>query len=281
MRKFFSLLSVMLITLAFVSTDADARRFGGGKSIGKQRDTSSQQQAAPRQPAPAAPAAAPARGNRWLGPLAGLAAGGLLASLFMGHGFDGIKPMDILLILGVAAAIFFVFRAMRRNQAAPQPMRYAGMNTGHEFVQEPAALTQSSGVPLQATPSSRPAWFEDEPFLREAKVHFIRLQAAYDSGDLADIREYVTPEIFAEISMQIQERGTAPQKTEVVTLNADMLDVITEGDKVTASVQFSGLIREEINGSAEPFKEVWHIQKSLNGTDGKWYISGLQQANLT
>ena len=276
MQKIFSLMVALLVSLSFVATDADAKRFGGGKSIGKQRSYNQQQQQATPKPAQApGSAATPAGGSRWLGPLAGLAAGGLLASLFFGDGFDGIKPMDVMLLLGIAAAAFFIFRAMRRKQALAQPMRFASANTGHQLALDPAPpFGGSSGVNV---PSSRPAWFEDEPFLREAKVHFIRLQAAYDSADLNDIREYVTPEMFAEISMQIQERGGVAQKTEVMTVNADMLDVVTEGDKVTASVKFSGLIREEANGPAEPFNEIWHIQKSLNGTDGKWYISGIQQ----
>lgn len=279
MKKMFSLIVALLVSLSFVATDADAKRFGGGKSIGKQRSYNQQQQQATPKPAQApGSAAAPARGSRWLGPLAGLAAGGLLASLFLGDGFDGIKPMDILLFLAIAAAVFFIFRAMRRKQALTQPMRFASTNTGHQVALEPmAGFAGGSNQPYMA--ATRPAWFEDEPFIREAKVHFIRLQAAYDAADLSDIREYVTPEMFAEISLQIQERGGVAQKTEVMTVNADMLEVVTDDDKVVASVKFSGLIREEVNGPAQPFNEIWHIQKSLNGTDGKWYISGIQQAD--
>lgn len=272
MHKFLNLIVMALVSFSFMAADADAKRFGGGKSIGKQR---SYQQATPRQPAQA-PAAAPAPGgNRWLGPLAGLAAGGLLASLFMGDGFEGIKPMDILLLLGIAAAIFFIFRAMRRKQTGALPITYARANTGHQLALESVPVILGGASPSPA--SSRPPWFEDEPFLREAKVHFIRLQAAYDSADLNDIREYVTPQMFAEISLQIQERGESTQKTDVVTLNAEMLDVVTEDDKIIASVSFSGLIREEASANAEPFEEVWHIQRNLNGPDSRWYISGIQQ----
>ena len=110
--------------------------------------------------------------------------------------------------------------------------------------------------------STRPAWFEDEPFLRQAKGNFIRLQDANDKGDINDIREFTTPEVFAEISLQIQERGGKPQHTEIVMLNAEMADVVTEGDHVIASVRFSGLIREEQGANAESFNEIWHIQKA-------------------
>ncbi|PWB55433.1 MAG: Tim44 domain-containing protein [Nitrosomonadales bacterium] len=276
MKKFLTLFLVAVFSLGLLAGEASAKRLGGSKSFGKQRESVSQQ-AAPKAPA-AAPAAAPAGGNKWLGPLAGLAAGGLLASLFMGHGFDGIKMMDILMMLGIAAAVFFIFRALRRN-SAPQPvpataggMQYSG------YSQQPAAPALSGGS-MAATASTRPAWFEDEPFLRQAKANFLRLQDANDKGDTNDIREFTTPEVFAEISLQIKERGGKPQRTEVVTLNADMADVVTEGDHVIASVRFSGLIREEEGASAEPFNEIWHIQKSTSQPNSSWFIAGIQQVN--
>jgi predicted lipid-binding transport protein (Tim44 family) len=142
-----------------------------------------------------------------------------------------------------------------------------------------SALPGSSAVPAAAmqASSTRPAWFEDEPFLREAKKQFLRLQDANDRGDINDIREYVTPEMYAEISMQIQERNGKPNKTEVVTLNAEIADVVTEGDLVIASVRFSGMIREEANGPADAFSEIWHIQKSQSLPNATWFISGIQQ----
>jgi Uncharacterized protein conserved in bacteria len=277
MRKILSLFAVALLSfgLVTVSTDADAKRFGGGSSFGKQRQTTSRQ-AEPAKPAQA-PAAAPAPGgNRWLGPLAGLAAGGLLASLFMGHGFDGINFMDILMMLALAGGAFMIFRMLRRPApAAPRPMQYAGY--GEQTLNGMTGLGGTVPAPaVEAAPSTRPDWFQDEPFLREAKAHFIRLQAAYDAADLNDIREYTTPEVFAEISLQLQERGGKASKTEVVTLNAEMADVATEGDLVIASVRFSGLLRED-SPQATPFSETWHIQKSLSQPNASWYVAGIQQ----
>ena len=180
----------------------------------------------------------------------------------------------------IAAAVFFIFRALRRN-SAPQPvpataggMQYAGYN------QQPAAqpLAGGSNTPFLAA-NTRPAWFEDEPFLRQAKANFLRLQDANDKGDINDIREFTTPEVSAEIGLQIQERGGKAQHTEVMTLNAEMADVVTEGDHVIASVRFSGLIREEEGAGAEAFNEIWHIQKSTSQPNGSWFIAGIQQAN--
>ncbi len=269
MRKPLVFFLAAFFVLGLTAEDASAKRLGGGKSFGQQRESISRQ-AAPKLP-PTAPAAAPApaSGSRWLGPLAGLAAGGLLASLFMGHGFEGIKLMDILLMLGIVAGIFFIFRALRRTPQS-QPVQYAGYG-GQTFANIPAA-----GATLNSS-GGRPAGFEDESFLRSAKANFIRLQAANDARDLNDIREYTTPEVFAEISLQLQERGDKPQKTDIVSLNAEMADVVTEGDLIIASVRFSGLIREEENGAAEPFNEIWHVRKSQSQPNACWFIAGIQQ----
>jgi predicted lipid-binding transport protein (Tim44 family) len=273
MSKFFTLFFVALISFGLTAQDADARRFGGGSSFGKQRTTSSQQTAAPAKPAQA-PAAAPAGGSKWLGPLAGLAAGGLLASMFMGGGLAGGMG-NILMILALVGGAFFIFRMLKKPQ--PQPMQYAG-HTERTSVTDMAA-PGGSAAPAAAmlVSSTRPAWFEDGPFLREAKKQFLRLQDANDRGDINDIREYVTPEMYAEISLQIQERNGRENKTEVVTLNAEIADVVTEGDLVIASVRFSGMIREEADAPAESFSEIWHIQKSQSQSNATWFISGIQQ----
>lgn len=279
MRKIFALALTLFISLSLITGTADAKRFGGGKSVGKQRESISQT-APTRAPTAAPAAAAPASGmSKWLGPLAGLAAGGLLASMFMGGGFDGIKGMDILMMLGLAAGAFFLFRMLRRSSATAQPQ--AAAYTGYSAPVAVPAMGTGGGynaTPNSASTSSRPAWFDDVAFVREAKAHFIRLQAAYDAADLNDIREYTTPEMFAEISMQLQERGDAPQKTDVTLLNADMLDVVTEADYITVSVRFHGLIREDANAPAEPFNEIWHIQKPANDRSAPWHIAGIQQA---
>jgi len=94
---------------------------------------------------------------------------------------------------------------------------------------------------------------------------------------LNDIREYTTPEMFAEINMQIRERGEAKQKTEVVTLDAQMVEAVTEGNQAIASVRFSGLIREEEGGKADPFNEIWHVHKSLAQQNAPWLVAGIQQ----
>ena len=122
-----------------------------------------------------------------------------------------------------------------------------------------------------------PADFQVEPFLRQAKMAFIRLQAANDAKDLDDIRDYTTPEMYAEIAMQIEERVDASQKTEAINVHPTLLEVVSEGGYEIASVRFAGLMRESDQGNPEPFDEVWHVQKKLNDRRAAWLISGIQQ----
>lgn len=270
MKKILILVLVTLVGASVLGTDAYAARFGGGQNIGKQRKQVTQP-VAPR-PASPAPAATPSGGRSWLGPIAGLAAGGLLASMLMGHGFDGFKLFDFLLIALLAFGAYMLFRKIRSAQPLAQaPLQYAGMNqTAH-------LPSSANGAAIGAGASTRPDWFEDEPFLRAAKLNFIRLQEAYDRADLNDMREFTTPEVFAEIRMQIEERGTSVNKTDVVQLNAAMADVLTEAGQVIASVRFTGLVREEAGAQAQPFDEVWHIQKSAMDRNAAWFVSGIQQ----
>lgn len=165
MKKILTLTLMLLVGASALSSDAYAKRFGGGKSLGKQREQVTQ----PAAPRPSTPAATPAGGRSWLGPLAGLAAGGLLAAMFMGGGFDGFKMFDFLLIAAVAFGAFMLYRKFRSSQAQA-PMQFAGVN--------PAAampFPSAGGSVAPAMASTRPEWFEDEPFVRAAKGNFLRL----------------------------------------------------------------------------------------------------------
>lgn len=288
MKKILTLLTLAILSFGLAAFDAEAKRFGGGKSIGKQREAVSPQAAPKPGQAPSAAPAAAAGGSKWMGPLAGLAAGGLLAALFMGGAFEGINMMDVLMLAALMAAVFFVVRMMRRprQEQSTRPMQYSGMeaNTGNTHVPPttpaPAASTASTtATPAQSGTANIPADFQVEPFLRNAKTSFIRLQAANDARDVSDIREYTTPEMFAEISMQINERNDAPQRTEVMTINADLLEVVTEKDLAIASVRFNGQLREAPGGSPEAFDEIWHVQKNLKDPESVWLLAGIQQVS--
>ncbi|MBI5658740.1 MAG: Tim44 domain-containing protein [Nitrosomonadales bacterium] len=281
MKRFLMLLTIALTSLSLFAANAEAKRFGGGGSIGKQRAMSPEQtQKAPAAaPAPATPNAAPAgapAGNKWLGPLAGLAVGAGLASLFAGGGLGGAMGGILMALLAAGLAMFLIAK-FRKPQAQPA-MQYAGSGAPWspqpESAQAPLAggLAGASAVP----PGNIPAGFPVEAFLRSAKTSFIRLQAANDRKDLGDIREYTTPEMFAEISMQMQERGDAPQKTDVLAIHTELLEVVADNDQSIASVRMSGQLREN-DGAPENFDEVWHVQKNLRDEKSVWLLSGIQQ----
>ncbi len=286
--KITTMLSVALAALAIglIPFDADAKRFGGGSSLGKQRSaptsTSTAREAAPA-PAKAAPAGTPAQQpgfmSRFGGLIAGLGIGALLGSLFGGSGIAGF-----LVMLLVAALAFVAIRAFmaRRSPVSREPVQFAGAGAG---AGEPTSirgpLNIGGGVAAAAeAPSAAPVaipGFEAEPFLRVAKTSFIRLQAANDAKDLDDIRDFTTPELYAEIAMQAGERGEAAQKTEVVTLNASLVEAVVEGDYAIVSVRFTGLIREQSEGNPEPFDEIWHVRKDQRDRKATWLIAGIQQ----
>lgn len=278
-------LFVALVTLSVFALDADARRLGGGKTLGKQRESLSQQQAAPKAPAQqqqqtaagsTTPAQQPAGASRWLGPLAGLALGAGLAALFLNNGIAGLLAGVLLLGLMVAA-IYYAAR-MIRGRTASAPLQYAGARAGGGDAPRVEPVLGANAAPhsVAATTSSRwPANFDAAEFLRHAKLNFVRLQATHDQKDLATLQDYLTPELYREIAADMQQAGGA-QTTEVVTLNADILDVATEDNSYVVSVRFSGLIREAAGEDAQPFSEVWHLEKPVSGRSG-WLVAGIQQ----
>ena len=134
-----------------------------------------------------------------------------------------------------------------------------------------------SGIGANTAPASRiPADFDVAGFTRNAKVNFIRLQAASDVGNLSDIREFTTPEMFAELKMELADRGTTEQHTDVVSVDADVVDVEEGDDRYVVSVRFTGMIREDAGAAAESFDEVWHLVKPRQGSGG-WLLAGIQQ----
>lgn len=266
MRKLISILLICFVTLGMLINHADAKRFGGGRSFGYQRSASTysrpRETAAPTQAGQQRPGGA----SRWLGPLAGFAAGGLLSYLLMGKGIGG----GLLTWLAIAAIGFMIWNLIR-SRLQP-PMQYNSMN--NNSVANNTVSQFSDYTPAQSA-TVYPAGFEPETFLREAKVQFIRLQAAYDSKNLADLREFTSPEVFGEIQLQLQERGDAVNQTEVVKLDAELLDVSIESQATLASVRFTGLIREDVNENPAPLNEIWHFRKYA--AQANWVVAGVQQ----
>lgn len=280
MKRFLTLLTVAMTCLTLFAATAEAKRLGGGSSFGKQRSMAPQQaQKAPAAtPAPTQNATPAKQGNKWLGPLAGIAAGLGLAALFSHLGLGEGMGMLLMIVLAVVAVMFLVSMLRKKQQPA---MQYAGAGAPYGGAQQPVSQPLSSGSAAAPAQSARniPADFPVDSFLRSAKTSFIRLQAANDRKDLNDIREYTTPEMYAEISMQLQERDDTPQKTDVMSIHADLLEVANEGDYAIASVRFTGQLREN-NGTPEGIDEIWHVQKNLRDDKSVWLLAGIQQTTL-
>ena len=283
-----SMLSIMigLIGLSLVAFDAEAARLGGGRSLGMQRSAPAQQRAAPTPPpqrqqpqaTPATPAPQPSGMQKWLGPLAGLALGAGLAALFFHNGITGL--LAGLLVIGlVVAAIAFVARVLMRGNVSEPPLQYAGVPGAGPL--PPTYLAGAGANSVAATTAATtagglPAGFDAVEFARHAKLNFVRLQEAHDKKDLSMMRDFLAPGVYREIEMDILAAGDAPRSTEVVTLDAEVLDLAEEAGSYIVSVRFSGLIREEAGSTPEPFSEIWHLEKPLTGRSG-WLVAGIQQ----
>jgi len=298
MKKLATLIVVAVVGLSLAPLNAEAaRRLGGGKSVGMQRDSISAQKPAtppstPAQntatnPSPmqsaAAPAAAAQAKRSWMGPLAGLAAGLGLAALASHLGFgDELASMLMigLLVMAVLAVVGFVLR--KRAAAAAPAMQPAGAGApwSGPAAAEPVAqrpMAYASAAPIASSARSLPADFDAEGFVRQAKVSFLRLQAANDGRNLDDIREFTTPEMFGEIKAAMLERGGDAQETDVVDLAAQVLDASQDATRHIVSVHFYGSARED-GGELESIDEIWHIVKPLDGSSG-WRLGGIQQPN--
>lgn len=291
MKHLFLSLFAAVLALTLHIPDAEAKRFGGGKSAGQQRDSlpqrqatpqrnadNPQQQAAPQQNAAANPGGKPS----WLGPVAGIAAGLGLAALASHLGL-GEEFASVLLIALLVMGGLLLFRLLARARTQPAAhaggLQYAAMGAGGGIAQPEPSMT-GVAAPLQPVTGATnlPAGFDAEGFVRQAKLNFIRLQAAYDAGDLDDIRTFTTPEMYAEIKLQLDERGVAPQRTDVVRLDAEVLECVEESDRLVVSLRFHGLIREEADAPATDFDEIWHLTRPKGGKGG-WVVAGIQQTH--
>jgi predicted lipid-binding transport protein (Tim44 family) len=312
MKKFLVTLMVAVSALSVVVTEAQAKRMGGGGSFGKQSQSVSRQSAAPSQnqaapaaakpaaPAAGSPAAAAKPASPWKGILGGALLGLGLGALMSHFGLGGAMAsmLGSLLMFGLlAAAAFFIYRMVMRKRdgngyakTGMQPA-YAGVSgQSNGYTPEIGSRVEPQAQPigLQSTPYASgndsvnsapwgvPADFDTAGFLRHTKTYFIRLQAAWDKADINDLREFTSPEMYAEMKQQLLERGASSNHTDVVSLDAELLGIETVGTEHLASVKFSGMIREADNAPAEPFTEVWNLSKPVSGSGG-WVLAGIQQ----
>ena len=280
------------------------------------KPTPAPQKAAPAQATPVTPAVAPAAAPKrsWMGPLAGLAAGLGIAALFSHFGMGGALASGMtMLILGLGAVLLIGFLMRRfggnKGQNNNNGMAFAGANAGGNngsasvtpyqpyqttpvpapdayLALQPASLALPAGTLATTTSSDTPAaplaanadGFDTTGFEQIAKRVFIRMQAANDAGDQNDLRRFTTPEMFGVAQQELLDRKVSTQRTDVVKLDARVIERLTEDGQQIVSVRFWGLIREQEDAPAEEFDEIWHLVRPLDESR-EWAIAGIQQTH--
>jgi len=314
-KKFSRFWAVALLALSFVammsvSFDAEAqRRFGGGRSLGRQSSNVMQQRQAVKPPAAAqrnaaasgatGAAAGAKSGSRFLGPLAGIAAGLGIAALLSHFGLGGALLEFLSSFILIALAVFAVMFLLRRLRGAMPSAQAAGGNAygGNSYNRQrssqgeaastqkpwqssfPAPNTFADTAPRASTQAVDPSWFipadfDVNAFLDTAKQQFATIQRLWDKGDVAQLREYLADDFLADLHDQIQMNQGQTDVTEIVLLNAELLGIETVAGGHLASVRYSGMMRESAGAEATHFEEVWNLYKA----EGQgWLLAGIQQ----
>ena len=316
-----TLIAISGTAMVVASFEAEAKRAGGGSSVGRQStNVTSQRQAttppaaastttaksttaAPAAGAATAGAAAKSGASRWLGPLAGIAAGLGIAALLSHLGLSGAFADFLVLALIAAAVVFGVMFFLRRMRGGPaQPAMQGAGNVreglsshdqGGGMMRETLRLTPE--MPAAPSPAAGPSasfgsdatqddlsWFipqdfDTHRFLQESKQQFVAIQKIWDSGDVAQLRNFMTDDLMKELEAQLKER-TGTNRTDVVLLNAELLGIEKVSDGHLASVRFSGMLREESETEAFRFEEVWNLFKP---EQGGWLLAGIQQVPVS
>ena len=285
-RTLIALMVAALVAAMSVGT-AEAKRFGGGKSFGFQGQKNSQttnQRQATDQKATRSPGAGMG------GMLAGLAAGGLLAWLFMGGAFEGLQPMDLLVLILLGVGVFLLVRHLRGGARRPA---LSGIPGGAGNAQQRESLFPSSdGGQQKPRPGSvmdefggfsgtagyqPPSWFDEERFLGAARTHFTNLQLAWDANRMDEVQEFVTPTLFRELVRERAAIGDAENVTEVLDLDAALEDLGEEDGEIVAAVRFTGRIREAEGAEPVTLDETWLVSRDLGDENANWLIAGIRQ----
>jgi predicted lipid-binding transport protein (Tim44 family) len=278
MQRFMSFFMVLCLGLT-LSMNANAQRMGSGKSLGSapSHQASQTRQAEPSSNAAASSTAgktAAAGGmSRWLGPLAGLAAGGLLASMFMGGGFQGIQFFDILIIGLIAFLAFRFIASLRKQQAAS-----AGGVPYQRDISPPAnnifagAISPTSSKPV----IKAPVWFNQSSFINAGREHFLSLQQHWDTNEMDKLAEFTSPQLLAFLRQERASLGDGFQSTYIDDLDVQLDGLDDLADKTVATLTFSGVEKSSRSDQGEAFSESWRMER-LQGDNQPWLIAGMRQ----
>lgn len=309
---FFSLLIGLSLSAGGIQ-DVEAKRFGGARSFGSKpsyskpyrRSTANPTRSASQQRAYQKNQAARqsmARRGGLMGMLGGLALGGLLGAMFFGGAFEGLNFMDILVFGGIAYLLYKLFAAKTASSRQPHYSRSGYDSTAEDFSY--GQYQDSPSTPRQGNPAgfdtdvlfnrnrpkndmpdlidadfndpAVPDDFDEPAFIAGAKSAFKQLQHAWDRKDVAEIRSLTTDKVFAEIQAQLQADDSV-NHTEVLKIDAELLEVREIGSELEAVVLFDTIMREDLHGRAEQVREIWHFTKSKNDMRRTWYLDGIQQ----
>jgi predicted lipid-binding transport protein (Tim44 family) len=314
MKKLYGFAMTMMMGVCLTiggMSDAEARRLGGGGSFGGKSSlgssfkrpaaapTRSMSQQKATQQNQAARQNFSKRGGL-MGMLGGLAIGGLLGAMLFGGAFENINFMDILIFGGIAFLLLRLFAAKQANA-----MRPAYQRSDNESAKSPPAAFESparnSEQPSGARFDSRdwfkggannfgtqagrelalnnesapmPKDFDQRAFLAGAKRAYADLQKAWDTGDLADIRGLTTDSMFGELQQRIKDNAS-DNRTEVLTLEAALLEAKSVGETLEAAVLFDATLVED--SETTQVREVWHFTKPKQSTKPTWFLDGIQQ----
>lgn len=286
MKKLWAVLAILL-SFTLTLEAVHAKRLGAGKTFGRTYQTAPAPQRQDAMPASspqqaAKPAAAPSTGKGMMGGLlGGLLAGGLIAALFAGGAFDGLQIMDVVLIAALVFLIFFILRQLRGGAGRRQPS-YATAAPAAASVQTRNSATpvfgSAAGSPRAAAPAvpmNLPLGFDSPAFLTGAGEHYRILQAAWNSNDLATIREYCTPALYDQLRV---ERAALPaeQHTEILALDADLVRADQQFGMAEVSVRFRGRYRDAVEGVEEDFTDIWHLERDCSKADAPWHVTGVE-----
>ena len=244
---------------------------------------------------------------------AGLGLAWLASSMGLGEEFGQIIMFALLAMVIMAAVGWFMrnrkaaqsssgmgnsplaFQGASPSGMARTPSSYRPENVGNDASARPWERSTSAFDSLKSASGATgsmigsglhgsqswgvPADFDTEGFLRSAKANFVSLQAAWDKSDIPALRVMMTDTMLKEIQAQLSERevhtGGPVNMTDVVMIEAQLLGIEDTGTEYMASVEFSGMIREEPSAGASPFREVWNMTKSKTGNSG-WLVAGVQ-----
>lgn len=284
MQRFLSIALALCLGLTLSLGASAGKRMGGGKSFGSAPTHQTRQADAPTsaaQPAAAGTAATAAAGraapaasgaSRWLGPLAGIAAGGLLAAMFMGDGFEGIQFLDILLLGLIAFVIFKLFAA--RRQAQGQPAMAGGMQ--RQMPQQAPIFGGASASTSAAAAINAPAWFDEQRFIEAGRTHFLALQQHWDAAEMDKIAEFVTPQMLSFLKEERASMGEGYQSTYIDDLSVQLDGIDELADKTVATLTFRGVAKTSRFDQGEPFSESWRMER-VNGDNQPWLVAGIRQ----